>query len=65
MNKKSNNTKAAARRVFDLSNELDHALDGFTCPKCNKFFAPPLTTRISPIDHSEMCESCAAKEPWA
>jgi hypothetical protein len=45
--------------MLDLSDELDEALQPWTCPQCRKVYQPPLTTYISPIDGRERCASCA------
>jgi hypothetical protein len=44
---------------IDLSDELDNALQPWTCPQCKRVYQPPVTTYISPVDGRERCASCA------
>jgi hypothetical protein len=47
------------KEVIDLGDELDEALQPWTCPQCRQVYQPPLTIYISPIDGLERCPSCA------
>jgi hypothetical protein len=47
--------------LLDLDDELDEALQPWTCPQCQRVFGPRRTTYISPIDGIERCEDCAGK----
>jgi hypothetical protein len=48
--------------VIHLTDELDEALQPWTCPQCRRVYQPPLTTYISPTDSLERCASCAEGE---
>jgi len=44
---------------IDLSDELDQALEPWTCPECRRVYLPPLTIYVSPVDGKERCADCA------
>ena len=54
-------TKPSRKKLItlDLTDEIDEALQDWTCPRCLRTYAPPLTKIWHGVHEQYVCEKCA------